>query len=147
MSEYAGFVSGGCRKDVKHFNQTSITMNPYNGIRRLVVTALLISNLASAQSPPISAVAPVPAFHKGVCILFQGDSITDGNRGRSMDPNHILGHGYAFIIAARYGAAFPERNLTFLNRGRAMPEGHSSTPISAKEACRFSKARTAWMRR
>lgn len=117
MSENAGFVSGGCRKDVKHFNQTSITMNPYNGIRRLVVTALLISNLASAQSPPISAVAPVPAFHKGVCILFQGDSITDGNRGRSMDPNHILGHGYAFIIAARYGAAFPERNLTFLNRG------------------------------
>lgn len=34
-----------------------------------------------------------------------------------MDPNHILGHGYVFVIAARYGAAFPERNLTFLNRG------------------------------
>ena len=50
-------------------------------------------------------------------MLFQGDSITDGNRGRSADPNHILGHGYAFIIAARHGAAFPERKLDFANRG------------------------------
>lgn len=62
-------------------------------------------------------VVPIPAFHKDARVLFQGDSITDGNRGRNMDPNHILGHGYVFVIAARYGAAFPERNLTFLNRG------------------------------
>jgi lysophospholipase L1-like esterase len=60
---------------------------------------------------------PLPAFSQGSRILFQGDSITDGNRGRSLDPNHILGHGYAFIIAARHGAAFPERKLDFLNRG------------------------------
>jgi lysophospholipase L1-like esterase len=50
-------------------------------------------------------------------ILFQGDSITDGNRGRTADPNHILGHGYQFIIAAKFGAAYPERHLTFMNRG------------------------------
>lgn len=56
-------------------------------------------------------------FQPNARILFQGDSITDGNRGRNEDPNHILGHGYAFIIAARYGAQFPERNLTFINRG------------------------------
>ncbi len=56
-------------------------------------------------------------FQKDTRILFQGDSITDGNRGRSLDPNHILGHGYAFIIAAKYGAALADRNLTFLNRG------------------------------
>ena len=49
--------------------------------------------------------------------MFQGDSITDGNRGRSADPNHILGHGYVFIIAAKYGAAFPEAKLDFMNRG------------------------------
>ena len=60
---------------------------------------------------------PLPAFSQGSRILFQGDSITDGNRGRSLDPNHILGHGYAFIIAARHGAAFPERKLDFFNRG------------------------------
>ena len=50
-------------------------------------------------------------------ILFQGDSITDGNRGRDADPNHILGHGYAFIIAAKLGAEFAENHWAFLNRG------------------------------
>ena len=50
-------------------------------------------------------------------ILFQGDSITDGNRGRSTDPNHIMGHGYAFSIASRLGADFPEKRLVFYNRG------------------------------
>ena len=64
-----------------------------------------------------SAVEPIVMFQKDTRILFQGDSITDGNRGRNADPNHILGHGYAFIIAAKYGAAFADRNLTFLNRG------------------------------
>jgi lysophospholipase L1-like esterase len=61
--------------------------------------------------------ADIPAFSRGSRILFQGDSITDGNRGRTADPNHILGHSYALLIAARYGSAFPERRLTFLNRG------------------------------
>ena len=61
--------------------------------------------------------APIPAFTKGARILFQGDSITDGNRGRSADPNHILGHGYVFLIAARHGFAFPEQQLDFINRG------------------------------
>lgn len=50
-------------------------------------------------------------------FLFQGDSITDGNRGRDGDPNHSMGHGFAFSIASRAGAAFPERKLTFYNRG------------------------------
>ena len=35
----------------------------------------------------------------GDIVLFQGDSITDGNRGRSEDPNHILGHGYACMVS------------------------------------------------
>jgi len=60
---------------------------------------------------------PMPAFGAGARILFQGDSITDGNRGRNTDPNHILGHGYQFIIAAKYGAELAERRLVFLNRG------------------------------
>ena len=33
-------------------------------------------------------------------ILFQGDSKTDGNRGRNSDPNHIHGHGYQYILAS-----------------------------------------------
>ncbi len=54
---------------------------------------------------------------KGMVILFQGDSITDGNRGRTKDPNHIMGHGYAFSIASRLGADLPEKQFTFYNRG------------------------------
>lgn len=65
----------------------------------------------------MNANAHLAAFTPGARILFQGDSITDGNRGRDRDPNHILGHGYVFIIAARHGAAYPEARLEFLNRG------------------------------
>lgn len=54
---------------------------------------------------------------KNLVILFQGDSITDGNRGRNKDPNHIMGHGYAFAVASRVGADFATSNLVFHNRG------------------------------
>lgn len=50
-------------------------------------------------------------------ILFQGDSITDGGRGRNEDPNHILGHGYAFIVAVKLGSEYPEKGFEFMNRG------------------------------
>jgi len=73
--------------------------------------------LACLCALALVAVEPIPAFAPNERVLFQGDSITDGNRGRSADPNHILGHGYAFIIAARHGAGFPERKLDFTNRG------------------------------
>ena len=59
----------------------------------------------------------IAAFTKEARILFQGDSITDGNRGRNADPNHTMGHGYQFIIAAKYGAELAEKNLEFMNRG------------------------------
>ncbi len=65
----------------------------------------------------LQALEAIPAFTPGTRILFQGDSITDGKRGRNADPNHILGHGYVFIIAARHGATFPEAKLDFSNRG------------------------------
>ncbi|MCY3022244.1 MAG: SGNH/GDSL hydrolase family protein [Planctomycetota bacterium] len=78
----------------------------------LIFAALLLVPLAA-----LHAADPIAAFTPGARILFQGDSITDGNRGRSADPNHILGHGYVFIIAARHGAAFPDAKLDFMNRG------------------------------
>lgn len=75
------------------------------------ILALLLASLTSTGR------AQSPLFEKGARVLFQGDSITDMGRGRTEDPNHILGHGYAFIIASKEGAEFPERNITFLNRG------------------------------
>jgi len=77
-----------------------------------VAGCCLLAGLSHAADVP-----EIAAFGANARILFQGDSITDGNRGRSADPNHILGHGYCFIVAAQYGSAFPERNLAFMNRG------------------------------
>jgi len=68
-------------------------------------------------SSSVLAADPMPVFGKNAVILFQGDSITDGGRGRGDDPNHILGHSYPFLISAKYGALLPERNLQFINRG------------------------------
>ena len=68
-------------------------------------------------------------FPKNATILFQGDSITDGNRGRTLDPNHILGHGYAFLIASALGGRNPEMNWTFLNRGVSGNTGGESADL------------------
>ena len=53
----------------------------------------------------------------GHTILFQGDSITDGNRTRNSDWNHVMGHGYQFIIASKLWYELPKRDLHFFNRG------------------------------
>jgi len=86
-------------------------------MNRFISVLAVILFSGEALAPLLGAVEPISIFQPGSRILFQGDSITDGNRGRSEDPNHILGHGYVFIIAAQYGAAFPDLNLTFINRG------------------------------
>lgn len=66
----------------------------------------------------VAAQTSMPVFHSGDVILFQGDSITDGGRWRSgEDFNHIMGQDYAYILAAELGAEYPDRNLTFVNRG------------------------------
>jgi lysophospholipase L1-like esterase len=82
-----------------------------------LIVILLARLLTSPTALTAAEAAPASLFAKQARILFQGDSITDGNRGRSADPNHILGHGYAFIIAAKHGAAFPALQLDFMNRG------------------------------
>jgi lysophospholipase L1-like esterase len=86
---------------------------------KICVLIVLLFIVASCDKPFLKWASddPMPAFFPKARILFQGDSITDGNRGRSNDLNHILGHGYQFIIACKYGAQLPERNLTFINRG------------------------------
>jgi lysophospholipase L1-like esterase len=72
---------------------------------------LLVSSIAAGQRS-------LPFFHKNDTILFQGDSITDGGRQRTgNDFNHIMGQDYAYILAAEIGAKYPDRNLTFVNRG------------------------------
>ena len=79
------------------------------------VVALLFRGVKSLANEKTKY--PEMETNKGMNILFQGDSITDGNRGRDADPNHIMGHGYAFSIASRLGADYPEKNYHFINRG------------------------------
>jgi lysophospholipase L1-like esterase len=76
--------------------------------------AFIIIQSSPAAEPLDGFISALPS---NPVILFQGDSITDGNRGRNQDPNHILGHGYQFIIAADIASHEPERHTQFLNRG------------------------------
>ncbi|MNW39236.1 GDSL-like Lipase/Acylhydrolase [compost metagenome] len=48
-------------------------------------------------------------------VLFQGDSITDW--GRNREDGASLGVGYSLMVASRLGHLYPEKNITFLNRG------------------------------
>jgi lysophospholipase L1-like esterase len=84
-----------------------------------------LKQAAVLSVPAISAPAVFDAFAlstavktmKNYSFLFQGDSITDGNRSRDMDWNHVLGHGYAYLIAARLWYQYPTNGFHFFNRG------------------------------
>ena len=65
----------------------------------------------------------------GVTILFQGDSITDGNRTRNTDWNHVMGHGYAYSVASKLWYENPSKELHFLNRGIS---GNKITDLQAR---------------
>jgi lysophospholipase L1-like esterase len=65
----------------------------------------------------------------GHIILFQGDSITDGNRTRNNDWNHVMGHGYQFIIASKLWYELPKNDLHFFNRGIS---GNTITDLAAR---------------
>jgi lysophospholipase L1-like esterase len=82
-----------------------------------LLLVLLWSCTVLSSVPATEPVLVPTAFAAKARILFQGDSITDGSRGRNTDPNHILGHGYVFIIAAKIGADHPQLELDFVNRG------------------------------
>jgi len=62
-------------------------------------------------------------------ILFQGDSITDGNRTRNNDWNHLMGHGYQYIISSKLWFEQPERKFHFINRGVS---GHKVPDLAAR---------------
>ena len=65
----------------------------------------------------------------GRTILFQGDSITDGNRGRNNDWNHVMGHGYQYIISSKLWFDYPKKGLHFFNRGIS---GNKVTDLAAR---------------
>jgi len=97
-------------------------MNKHSSRRSFLASSVAASAAAVLGNKAMANNLISPAFEKvadekDLIILFQGDSITDGNRGRNADPNHIMGHGYAFSIASRVGADFPTSGFNFYNRG------------------------------
>ena len=66
---------------------------------------------------------------KNDVVLFSGDSITDGNRGKSMDCNHIMGHGYQYIIASKLALENAENMPKFINKGYS---GENAVDLLAK---------------
>lgn len=52
----------------------------------------------------------------GSTVVFAGDSITDCQRRES---EHRLGFGYPLLVAAEWGLRYPDRAVTWLNRGTA----------------------------
>jgi lysophospholipase L1-like esterase len=102
--------------------------------RRKFLQQAALAGITAIASPPFSVMPSEKEWsdkkkEDSLTFLFQGDSITDGNRGRNKDPNHIMGHGYAFSIASRAGAKFAQRELTFYNRGIS---GNRATDLLAR---------------
>jgi len=84
----------------------------------VTATAGALAGTALLRSTPAVARPTPPA--DGTVVLFQGDSITDAGRDRSVaDPNSAgaLGSGYPLLVAAAALAAHPDRGLRFYNRG------------------------------
>lgn len=90
-----------------------------NSPRILCIALLGISLCVAACDKSLAqAMPPLAVLHAGDTVVFQGDSITDGGRMRTgNDYNHTMGQDYAYILAARLGATYSERNITFINRG------------------------------
>lgn len=104
-------------------------------LRREFLRTAFLGSAAAIVSPTISSAEfsqrqKFPEKEEtGYTILFQGDSITDGNRTRNTDWNHVMGHGFAYLIASRLWFDNPERKFQFFNRGVS---GNKITDLAAR---------------
>jgi len=97
----------------------------------LLLLALFISSPYAGTSGEVedTVTSLCNIMRKGVRFLFIGDSITDGGWGRSggkmmsteqrnkKDLNHIYGHSYMMLCAARIQCDYPDEEAQFFNRG------------------------------
>lgn len=100
--------------------------------RRDFIKQASVLGAAAVTAPAALSAFPSPVDSddgNNYTFLFQGDSITDGNRSRNMDWNHVLGHGYAYLIAARLWYQFPKKEFHFFNRGIS---GNSVTDLASR---------------
>lgn len=102
--------------------------------RRKFLERAIVFGAAATITPQLLVAKPigndgVSEDGEGVTFLFQGDSITDGNRTRNNDWNHVMGHGYQYIIASKLWYDFPKKAFRFFNRGIS---GNKVTDLAAR---------------
>jgi len=104
-------------------------------LRREFLKTAVWSSAATLLTPVISSAQvssesnPSKKEKTGYTVLFQGDSITDGNRTRNTDWNHVMGHGFAYLISSRLWFDNPEKKFQFFNRGIS---GNKITDLAAR---------------
>src|SRR3569833_19553 len=106
--------------------------HPYNTRRKFIKTLSLTGAALGSANILQAGIQHVPYANdkgKDTIFLFQGDSITDGNRSRNNDWNHVMGHGYAYLIASRLWYDKPGRGFHFFNRGIS---GNKVTDLAAR---------------
>ncbi|MGY3213352.1 SGNH/GDSL hydrolase family protein [Mucilaginibacter sp. HD30] len=101
-------------------------MNFLSSRRNFIKTAS-IGTLAAVSIPQIvsAAIAEHPiakkvAIEKGDVILFQGDSITDSGRNKTINTPNLaspLGNGYALMAAGELLLKHPDKDLKIFNKG------------------------------
>ncbi len=100
--------------------------------RRSFVRSITALSAFKLAAPELLQAMPRNTNNKegdGFTFLFQGDSITDGNRSRNNDWNHVMGHGYQYIIASRLWYDLPQKGFHFFNRGVS---GNKVTDLAAR---------------
>ena len=104
-----------------------------NNDRREFLKKTMALSVAAAFAPQLIHAATneekITKKGDGFTFLFQGDSITDGNRTRNTDWNHVMGHGYQYIIASKLWYDFPKKGFHFFNRGIS---GNKITDLTAR---------------
>ncbi|MEP7106769.1 MAG: SGNH/GDSL hydrolase family protein [Ferruginibacter sp.] len=104
-------------------------LNQRRDFLRQIVSIGAIASVAPGLMSAIPSTENIKRKGEVFTFLFQGDSITDGNRTRNSDWNHVMGHGYQYIIAARLWYDFPGNGFHFFNRGIS---GNKVTDLAAR---------------
>ena len=101
-------------------------MNKEKNSRRNFVKLTALGSILSMGNPATLLAGTTAeskskiSLEKGSIILFQGDSITDFGRDRSIkeaNNSAALGTGYPFLAAAQLLKTHADKNLQFFNRG------------------------------